>query len=428
MQKVIFFLAKVILFIAFLSVFGWMVKHVTKGDKDFGFLNTPLKELSGFPDMFKQSVKEVKGLPGTFIKTYGSSYKSTNKLTEDAKALIAYSNPDKNRTIDLYNFKTEKPEHQWQVDMTGHGEHVRIQAPLMYEDSSLIYSCNRTTGFRRIDKNSELIWEQDSIISHHSLEKDHEGNVWGCTYNPEWNQAIIFKSFYQVDSDTIRFIDNSITKVDSETGRILYNKSFSEILKENSLNYLVVKSGNSEDPLHMNDVQPALKTTQWYNQGDVFISSRNLSAIIHYRPETEKVIRVLEGPFVCQHDVDFLNDSTILFFNNNNGVYSGRGTRYIKAPNSLTQIEMGRNNSELMTYNLASKTYKPIHNEVMSENRIFTKTEGLQEKYDNGLMFVEEQNTGELWILNGDTVVYNNVLNSHHEGYHHLPNWIRIVN
>jgi len=427
MQKVLFFFAKIILFIAFLSIFGWMVKHITKGDKDFGFLTKPVKEIAGFPDVFQQSVKEVKGLPGTFIKTI-KGYKGINKLQADAKALIAYSNEDKNRTIDLYNFKTEKAEHQWLVDMTGHGEHVRIQAPIMFEDSSLVYSLNQTSGFRKIDKDSKIIWEQDSVVSHHSLETDHNGNIWGCTYNQEYSESIIFKSFYKIDRDSIWFIDNSISHLDSKTGQLLYNKSFSEILLENNLTYLIVKSGNSEDPLHMNDVQPALKTTMWYNQGDVFISSRNLNAIIHYRPETEKVVRVLEGPFVCQHDVDFLNDSTLVFFNNNNGVYSGRGTRYIQAPKTANHISFGRNHSQLMTYSFLTETYEPIYETAMRDNRIFSKTEGLQEHYDNGLIFVEEQNSGELWILDGDSVVYNNVLNSHHEGYHHLPNWIRIVN
>ncbi len=427
MQKVIFFLAKLILFIAFLSVFGWMVKHVTKGDKNFGFLNKPLKELSGFPDLFKQSVKEVKGLPGTFLKTI-KGYESVNKLSVDAKALIAYSNEDKNRTIDLYNFRTERSEHQWYVDMSGRGEHERIQAPIMYEDSSLIYSVNQTSGFRRIDKDSKLIWEQDSIVSHHSLEIDQNGDVWGCTYPREIGQYIIFKNFYVVESDTIWFIENSITHIDHHTGQILYNKSFSEILLENDLTYLIVKSGNSEDPLHMNDVQPALKTTKWYNQGDLFISSRNLSCILHYRPETGKVIRVLEGPFVCQHDVDFLNDSTLLFFNNNNGVYNGRGIRNIHVPRSPVPNSFGKNHSQLITFSLITGEYTAIHEEAMRENNIFSRTEGLQERYENGLMFVEEQNSGEFWILDGDSVVYNNVLNSHHEGYHHLPNWTRIVN
>lgn len=344
-RKILMPLAKIVFYTALLCVFAWMVRHVTKGDKDFGFLNKPLKSFSSFPDQFEKTVEEVKKLPGTFVRT-PSDMESINKLTADAKALIPYSNEEKNRTIDLYNFRTGEAEHQWQIDMSGHGQHVRVQAPLMYEDSSIIYSCNQTTGFKRINKDSEIMWEQDSIVSHHSLEKDHNGNVWGPTYNRELNQFLWFKSFYVVEHDTIWFIENSITQINAETGRIIYNKSFSDILKENNLTYLIVKSGNSEDPLHLNDVQPALKTTDWYNQGDVFLSSRNMNCIIHFRPATGKVIRVIEGPFVCQHDVDFLNDSTLLFFNNNNGVYSGHGTRYVKAPKSSQPITFGRNNSQ----------------------------------------------------------------------------------
>ena len=49
----------------------------------------------------------------------------------------------------------------------------------------------------------------------------------------------------------------------------------------------------------------------------MFLSIRNRSVIIHFRPSTNKVLRVINGPFISQHDVDILNDSTISVFNNN---------------------------------------------------------------------------------------------------------------
>ena len=59
---------------------------------------------------------------------------------------------------------------------------------------------------------------------------------------------------------------------------------------------------------------------------------------------------------------------------------------------------------------------------------IFTKTEGLQEFINPNTYFVEEQNSGLLWIIRNDEVIYKNVFKSQHEGYHHLPNWTRIIN
>ena len=53
-------------------------------------------------------------------------------------------------------------------------------------------------------------------------------------------------------------------------------------------------------------------------KGDLFLSIRNLSAIIHYRPKTNKVINYIVGPFIQQHDVDIISDKEISIFNNNN--------------------------------------------------------------------------------------------------------------
>jgi len=63
----------------------------------------------------------------------------------------------------------------------------------------------------------------------------------------------------------------------------------------------------------------------------------------------------------------------------------------------------------------------------MAQEQIMTFSEGLQEFLPDGSVFVEEQNSGVLWVLGDDGVLYKDVLASHHDGYHHLPNWTRII-
>ena len=43
----------------------------------------------------------------------------------------------------------------------------------------------------------------------------------------------------------------------------------------------------------------------------MFFKSRHLSAIIHYRPSSNKVINYITGPFAQQHDVDIISDTEI---------------------------------------------------------------------------------------------------------------------
>ena len=73
----------------------------------------------------------------------------------------------------------------------------------------------------------------------------------------------------------------------------------------------------SDDPIHLNDVQPTLSNTDYWNKDDLFLSIRDLSLILLYRPSTNKIIWYQQYPWVFQHDVDIINEKEIMIFNNN---------------------------------------------------------------------------------------------------------------
>lgn len=424
MKKVITFFAYLVIILFSLSAFGWMVKHVTKGDKDFGSgLSMGLDSFVSFLDLFEQSVEEVQKLPETFVPT-PADFEPINNLKEDLIVLTSYSNPSKNRTVEIRNLLNDEVLHSWEVP-NPHQEHDRIMDPLLLPNKTLVYSYNGVTGVRAVDSLGEELWKQDTIAHHHSMNLDSAGNIWACTYTKENGGFIIYKGFYHLDGRELAYIDNTISKIDAETGRILFHKSITEILVENGLENILIKSNNSDDPIHLNDVQPALKTTDYYQEGDLFLSFRNISAIIHYRPSNNSVLRLLEGPFYSQHDVDFLNDSTIYFFNNNSQtLWLGRATTWRTADK---RINAGDFYSNVMAYDLKNERYFYLNKEAFVTNNIFTFTEGMSELLPNGSLWVEEQNSGVLWVLDGEEVIYKNVLQSQHEGHHHLSNWTRIL-
>ena len=424
MKKILPSLAVIVIILFTLSVFGWMVKHVTKGDRNFGsFINKGLDTFVSFLDLFEQSVEEVQKLPETFVPT-PEDFQPVNKLEEDLIVLVSYSNEDKDRTVELRNLRNDESIHQWKID-NPFQPHDRIMDPLLMPDSSLCYSYNGVTGLRMIDWNGSELWRQDSIAHHHSLNLDSAGNIWACSYTRENDAFIIYKGYYTLGGRELVYIDNTISQLDAETGALLYHKSVTEILVENDLENLLIKANQSDDPIHLNDVQPALKTTDYYEEGDLFMSFRNLSAIIQYRPETNEVIRLLEGMFYSQHDVDFLNDSVIYFFNNNaHTLWLNRGGNWRVAEK---RINAGKFNSNVMAYDLKNEGYFHLANQSLRDNQIYTFTEGMSEVLDNGDLFVEEQNSSILWVLRNDEVIYRNVLKSQHEGYHHLSNWTRVV-
>lgn len=399
-----------------------MVHHITLGDRGFGFMKGPITSLYSFPDLFVRSVEEVQSYPVTFIKT-PDDFQAINKLDTSVLMLTSYSDTDNSRSVVLLDLKSGKAQYKWTIEPPSSEEHLRILEPILFDDKSLIYSFEGASGPRRIDSLGKLIWKQDSIVTHHSTELDADGNIWLCSYEHA-NEA---SAVYKMVGRTTYYTDNFITKIDPETGLILFHKSITAILKEHGLANYILKSSDISDPIHINDIQPALHTTDYFEKGDLFISSRNLSFIMHYRPSTNEIIELIEGPFACQHDVDFYNDSTLVFYNNNSyPLWTEEGHEAPEDKGNL--LNTGDFYSNIVSYNLRTGAFTVIGDDVFRENEIFTLTEGLVHFLDPDTYYVEEQNTGLLWIIKDDKVIYKNVLKSQYDGYHHMPNWNRIIN
>ena len=405
-----------------LSIFGYAVYQISHKGKKIGFLTEVVKFMYTFPEMFEESVEEVKSLPKTFIKT-NKHFEPVNKLEEDVLALSTYSDTSDSRSVVIRNLRNDSIINKWTFK-NPFDNRTRIMHPLVYQDSSLVYAFYfKHSGLKRIDKNGNLMWNQDSIIVHHSMELNGDGDIWASSKDiTYWATGM-----YRLNDRRVFYIDYPISKIDGETGKILFHKSISQILKDNNLENYVLKSPLPKDPIHLNDVQPATKTTKYYEKDDVFISLRSLSCIIHYRPSTNKVIDIIEGPFISQHDVDFLNDSTLAIFNNN---YYVRRTYETEKPpkDSATLVDIGNFYSNITTYNFADQSFSTIGDSIFKKHKIFTSTEGLVSFIDPKTYFIEEQNNGLLWIIKDNEVVYKNVFKSQHKGHHHLPNWTRIIN
>ncbi|UCH14677.1 MAG: hypothetical protein JSV22_01630 [Bacteroidales bacterium] len=420
MQKVLKTFSLIVIFLFALSIFGWMVFHIVEGDKKFGFLTGPVKFMYTFPDLFSQSVEEVKTPPNTFLRT-PENFESINNLDSDFIVLSAYSDTSDSRSIVLMNLKNDSILYKWTVE-NPFEDFYRIINPLLFPEKSLVYYFTNHTGLRRIDSLTNVIWKQDSIFAHHSMTQDSNGDIWICSTDPVYYAT----GLYKLDGRSVFYIDNYITKLDAETGRILFHKSVTSILTENNLSNYILKSTNVIDPLHINDVEPALKSTQYYKEGDLFISAKNSSFIMHYRPSTNKVMNVIEGPFASQHDVDFMNESSLVIFNNN--FYPTWSSDSKPPPPDSSWLDIaGDFYSNIVRYDFSNNSFSFIGDSVFRANEIFTGTEGLMEFVDPSTYFVEEQNTGLIWVIQDDKVLYKNVLKSQHKGYHHLPNWIRVI-
>ena len=278
----------------------------------------------------------------------------------------------------------------------------KYQHPLLLEDGSLT---SRGGGpIFNIDFCSNLQWINDEEMFHHSLMLDHEGNIWiGGRMNP--------KSKYVEKYKIKDFLDDSIIKINID-GKILFNKSVTEILIENNIftnNFALNSSlSNQSDPLHLNDIEPALSDTNHWKKGDVFLSVRHLSAIIHYRPSSNKVINYIVGNFAWQHDVDIISDKEISIFNNNN-------------------FYINNDYSEVLIYNFDTKQFRKLFNDQLQQNDFKTNTNGLSEIFRDGSLMVEEQNHGRIILFNNKGEKEWEFVNKDKNGDIGLISWSRII-
>ena len=429
-NRILIFIAQLVSVLALLSAFGWVVKHRTKGDLNLGWANAVVDNMAGFPDLFKKSVEEVQKLPPTFLPT-PPDFEPINRLSTDVLALSTYTNEANDRNMDLWNLKNGEVLHRWHLlqDSMAYEDHRRVHHPLLLPDKSLVSFMAGREPLFRLDSMSNMMWRQDSLLFHHAINLDAEGHIWACVMQFEkGGRWTAYRGRYVMDQKTVHFLDNSIARLHPETGHIEYVKSCVSILKENGLEHLILRSGDPMDPLHLNDVEPALFSGPHFEQGDLFLSFRNLQAVLQFRPSTGEVVRVIDGPLAAQHDVDILDEHTLAIFNNaaqeNSGTYTHNAHKY---PVSKEQVELEHWYSHVVRFDLETGAFTPLHLEWMKEGQIMTFSEGLQEVLPEGDMFIEEQNSGILWVIGEDGILYKDVMASHHPGHHHLPNWTRII-
>lgn len=245
--------------------------------------------------------------------------------------------------------------------------------PLILNDGSMI-SFSRGPAFK-IDICSNIKWINDNERFHHSLNFDHNGDIWvPGRLKPH--------SEYVKRLNLIIFADDSIIKMD-QNGKILLNKSVIEILIENKIfdDNHYKKFRNSGDPIHLNDIEPVLFDSEYFKKGDIFLSIRDQSAIMHYRPETNKIINYIKGPFAMNHDVDIISNKEISIFNNNNFVIDNEF-------------------SNVLIYNFETKKFKKLFDINLKKDNFKTETNGQSEILDDFSLIVNENNHGRIILYN----------------------------
>ena len=285
---------------------------------------------------------------------------------------------------------------------------TKLNHPLLFEDGSLLVQYN--TPLMKIGKNSDLELIKSDEIYHHSAEFDNEGNVWICVeYFP-----------YKVDSKFVGnkfgiFKDDGIRKL-SPSGKVLFDKSVSNILIENNMEYLVFASSDrfKKDPIHLNDIQPVEEDNKYWKKGDIFLSLRNLSMVLLYRPETNQIIwKSKDNQFFNQHDINILDDRRISIFDNN--VKTNYKGNFVDGHNRI------------VIYDFEKEEYLYYLNESLKKEDVRTSPAGRGKILPNGDLFIEETDFGRTLYFNSDGSLRWSHVNRSKDNYIQRVGWSRIL-
>jgi len=315
------------------------------------------------------------------------TYTKNDKLFSDNGFLLisAYDETRKVPVISLFDLTSEKTVWQWVpnpekiVDATPslktlkekgvlpalQSSIFRSQHPLLLKDGSILITSGEGP-LVRINKCSEIISTIDRIF-HHSIESDGS-NIYAPIISII-NQNNAIGSLYRDDGFAIVNVD----------GNILHEESILSILISNGYEALAVGQNAFGDRIHLNDVEPITENDNFVKKGDVLLSARSLSTVALYRPSSKKIIWLKTGPWLAQHDINYLGNGKFSIFGNDVAING--------------QDILGRRHSNVYIYDMKTDKVTTPYEKFFKDANLSVATQGRSKILSNGDVFIDDGTT-----------------------------------
>ncbi|MDA9799335.1 arylsulfotransferase family protein [Luminiphilus sp.] len=382
-----------ILFLLLAAVFfvlaSWLVWYKSMGGEKGGALGEAVMRIAKAPDPFIQmliSEKKIAKVIQPQIKDFAEfeGFKAYRTgVTDDGTLLIsAFSDSNGVSSVFLYDLATQRILHEWipPVDallaQTQHRNeeskkhNFRSQHPLLLNNGDVLITSGEGP-LMQMDVCGELLWSVDRHF-HHSIERSKTGEL----YIPIISADLALPFPLRNDG---------IAKLSAE-GKILKEWSIYEILSRQGYKSMLNGFGRAEfDRIHLNDIEPIEQDDQFVKKDDLMISVRNLSTVFLYRPSTDQIVWLKTGPWLHQHDVDYLG----------NGFYSIYGNDMIRGESADYSY---RGYNTIWRYDQSTDQVSEFLS--LKETGINSLTEGRHRVLESGDIIVEETNAGLIHRVN----------------------------
>ncbi|MEM1057660.1 MAG: arylsulfotransferase family protein [Verrucomicrobiota bacterium] len=324
---------------------------------------------------------------------------------EDGLLLISAYHPE-HQTALVYLLDLESGERLWEwlpdhdqiVEMTpslkrareagrvpiGTNRRIDFQCrhPYLLENGNILSQGGINGVLFMMNPHGEILWTLDGQF-HHTIERQADGNflVHRSVDRPGGISGTVLEGL-EVREDFYLVV--------SPDGEILDERSVLGILERGGYAGLYAGVGPWEsDVLHTNDADPILADDPYVRKGDVMISCRNVSSVFLYRPSEDRIVWLQTGPWLNQHDIDYLGDGVFSIFDNHDVRRFGRP---LLPPTTLRTFDAK-----------TGKTTNPF-GDIFRREKLHTLTEGLHRILANGDAFVEITNQNEILRLSPDQV------------------------
>jgi hypothetical protein len=210
-----------------------------------------------------------------------------------------------------------EPEHLEAVppdtDVSMHGAELLPNGDLILSFGML--------GAARIDRCSQVRWAVPAF-SHHALDHLPDGSTLVLASRRYEEHDSPFPRLgpgpagYLWDDTVLRVRPNGSVAEERSVLQTIYDSGWQGMLFVGSGGTVI----RDHDPLHTNDVEvlrdDMAAAFPQFEAGDVMLSLRNINSVIVVDGETWRIKWKMTGPFLMQHDPDFLPNGNIMVFDN----------------------------------------------------------------------------------------------------------------
>ena len=273
-------------------------------------------------------------------------------------------------------------------------------------------------GTVKIDYCGKVIWTV-SEKTHHSVTSSQKGGYWLLSQK-SFTSKNLPAHLQRYDGVLSKFeiIDDDYIKKINEHGETEFDLSISELLIDNDFEYLLSFSVNSGDEnrielFHSNKItelkKNLTKSFPMFREGDLLISIRDHNLLFVVDPY-KKIIKWHQiGPWINQHDPEFLINGKISVFNNNT-IYTN--TFINKKINDINL----KNLSNIMTVNPSDRSTEVVFGNK-SNQQMQTTIRGDHDILQNGNIVITEFESGRVIEINNTGKILWEYLNIYNDKY-----------